>query len=200
MSEDPFDNLGAGLIGRVRQALAGHRPRRIEDRSLAPAAVLILLYRTDSQLCLLLTERSQEVELHKGQMAFPGGACDERDGDLLATALRETFEEIGVRPEDVEVIGQLDDVPTISDYLVTPFVGVIRSGASRSGYPFVIEQREVAALVEVPLPHLLDERNKELEVRQWKGKPVLVPAYTHGRRRIFGATAIIIDRFLGLLS
>ncbi|MFQ5880201.1 MAG: NUDIX hydrolase [Dehalococcoidia bacterium] len=189
MSED--------LIQRCRRVLAAYKPRRIQDERMAPAAVLILLYEKEGEPYVLLTERTQEVEHHKGETSFPGGASDSDDPDLMTTALREIFEEIGVRPEDVEVIGQLDDLITISNFNVTPYVGVL---TAQSPYPFVVHEREVAAVVEVPLRHLLDDRSMELELRQWRGQPVLVPAYTYDRHRIWGATARILQQLLGLLS
>jgi 8-oxo-dGTP pyrophosphatase MutT (NUDIX family) len=192
------------LIQRARRALAGHRPQRLEATG-APAAVLLLVCERDGEPHLLFTERTHEVEHHKGEISFPGGACDDADADLRATALRETFEEIGVRPEDVEVIGSLDDFLTITDFRVTPSVGILRPGGRPSGrtptpYLFQVHPGEVASIIEVPLRHLLDHRNMELELRQWKGKAVLVPAYTYGRHRIWGATARILQQLLDLLS
>ena len=203
MSED--------IIERARRVLAAYRPQPLEDAEAAPAAVLILIYDRDGEPRILFTQRTQEVEHHKGQISFPGGACDEEDADLLTTALRETFEEIGVRPQDVEVLGQLDDLITSSGFRVTPYVGVLcpggqtarmgrPSGRTQWPYPFAPHPREVAELIEVPLGHLLDDGNMEMELRQWKGEAVLVPAYVYGRHRIWGATARILKQLLGLLS
>ena len=91
---------------------------------------------------------------HKGQISFPGGACEPEDTGLLATALRETEEEIGVPLETVEVLGALDDFPTITSFVVTPFVGVIP-------YPFayVLNEDEVDSVIEVPISFLLDPDN-----------------------------------------
>lgn len=185
------------LIQRAREALSEHIPRRIDDPTAEPAAVLILLYRRDGEPHVLFTERTHQVEHHKGQISFPGGAADDDDDSLETTALRETYEEVGVRPEDVEIIGQLDDMITISNFRVTPYVGILKTN---SEYPFVLNEREVAEVVQVPLSHLLDERNMELEVRQHQGREVLVPAYTYDGHRIWGATARMLRQFLELLS
>lgn len=184
-------------LDRTRQALADYLPRQMECKDATPAAILILVYDRDGEANVLFTERTHHVEHHKGQISFPGGASDDGDEDLARTALRETEEELGVRPEDVEIIGRLDDMVTISNFRVTPFVGVLRTN---SEYTFVLNSHEVERVVQVPLPHLLDERNMELEVRQHKGKQVLVPAYTYENHRIWGATARMLRQFLELLS
>jgi 8-oxo-dGTP pyrophosphatase MutT (NUDIX family) len=184
-------------LERTRQALADYIPQRLEDSDATPAAILILVYSRDGEAHVLFTERTHQVEHHKGQISFPGGACDEGDDSLETTALRETAEEIGVRREDVDIVGQLNGMLTISNFRVTPFVGILNTN---SEYPFVINSHEVARVVQVPLPHLMDERNLELEVRQHKGKQVLVPAYTYEGHRIWGATARMLRQFLDLLA
>src|SRR3990172_8191155 len=184
------------VLDRIRQALVEYAPRCADHPTATPAAGLILLYEQDGEAHVLFTERTHQVEHHKGQISFPGGACDDGDDCLETTALRETEEEIGVRPEDVEIVGQLDEMLTISNFRVTPYVGILRTN---SEYPFVINEHEVARVVEVPLPHLLDERNMELEVRTHKGKQVLVPAFNYEGHRIWGATARMLRQLLELL-
>src|SRR3990172_12533388 len=98
------------VIERVRQALADYTPRQIEEPTATAAAVLVLVYDLNGELHLLFTEPTDQGEHHKGQISFPGGACADEDDCMETTALRETFEEIGVRPEDVRLIGQLDDM------------------------------------------------------------------------------------------
>jgi 8-oxo-dGTP pyrophosphatase MutT (NUDIX family) len=184
-------------LERTRQALAEYIPHRLDGGNAMPAAILILIYDLDGEAHILFTERTHRVEHHKGQISFPGGACDESDDCMETTALRETAEEIGVQQEEVEIIGQLDDMLTISNFLVTPYVGVLKTN---SEYAFVINHHEVVEVVQVPLSHLLDDRNMELEVRQFKGKQVLVPAYTYEGHRIWGATARMLHQFLELLT
>lgn len=188
---------GDGLIERARRGLLTYEARRIDDQGAAAAAVLILLYERDGEPHVLFTRRTESVEHHKGEVSFPGGASENEDPDLMATALRETFEEVGVRPEDVEIIGQLDELITISNFKVRPYVGVLTVGRP---YRFVPQEREVAAVVEVPLRHLLDARHMEMELRQWQGRPVLLPAYIYDRHRIWGATAKMLQQLLSILS
>jgi len=184
-------------LERTCQMLAEHAPHHLECAGATPAAILILVYDRDGEAHILFTERTHQVEHHKGQISFPGGACDDDDDCLETTALRETAEEIGVQPEEVEIVGQLDDMLTISNFLVTPYVGILRTN---SEYPFTVNHHEVVQVVQVPLSHLLDDRNMELEVRQHKGKQVLIPAYTYEGHRIWGATARMLRQFLELLA
>ena len=181
------------MLDRMRQALADYTPRRVDHSGAAPAAVLILLYDCGGETHVLFTERTNHVEHHKGQISFPGGGCDGGDDCLETTALRETFEEIGVNPEHVTLIGQLDDMVTVSNFRVTPFVGLL---SSESDYPFVLNDHEVARVIQVPLHFLTDERNMELEVRQHQGRDVPVPAFCYNGHRIWGATARILHQLL----
>jgi 8-oxo-dGTP pyrophosphatase MutT (NUDIX family) len=169
---------------RVQQALTDYTPRKVDDPTRSPAAVLILLQDSDGEPHVVFTERTDQVEHHKGQISFPGGACDDIDDCLETTALRETYEEIGVRPEDVRILGQLDDMVTISNFRVTPYVGTI---TVENEYEFALNSHEVAQVVRVPMRFLLDEQNMELEVRQHQGREVLVPAFSYNGHRIWGA-------------
>jgi len=134
------------------------------------------------------------VKHHKGQISFPGGAFDEEDGDLRKTALRETFEEIGLKEKDVRIIGILDDIVTSTKFVVTPFVGYFSYP-----YPFRLSQREIDELIEVPLSFLFDlecfsERERvEGELRE------VVFNYQYGKHAIWGATARILKQFLELI-
>lgn len=184
-------------LERTRQALADYVPQRLECGEATPAAILILVYDRYGEAHLLFTERTQQVEHHKGQISFPGGARDDGDDSLETTALRETAEEIGVSPEDVEIVGQLDDMLTISNFCVTPYVGILKTN---SEYEFQVNSHEVAQVVQVPLAHLMDDKNMELEVRKYKGKQVLVPAYTYEEHHIWGATARMLRQLLELLA
>ena len=179
----------------VRDALSRHSKKALADPSLTPAGVLLVLYLRDGKLHLLLNKRSQEVEDHKGEIAFPGGRRDAGDATILSTALREAQEEMGIAPQDVDVLGELDDVPTISSYLITPFVGAI-SGP----YEFKPNRQEVAEVLEAPLSAFMDEKNIRDEMRLLDGKPVNRRAYAYDGHLVYGATAIVLSTFLDLLN
>lgn len=184
------------LIRLARDRLRAYAPRPLDAPAARPAAVLLLLYADRGAERLLFTRRTDRLEHHKGQISFPGGGADPDDADRAATALREAWEEIGVRPEDVELLGRLDDSLTNSNYLVAPFVGVL----GRTPYEFVSSEFEVAEILEPPLAHLLDPANLVMETRQFEGEVVLMPAYHWEGHRIWGATARILEGFLALLG
>jgi 8-oxo-dGTP pyrophosphatase MutT (NUDIX family) len=185
------------LLQAIRRAVASYEPRRIQPEGRPEAAVLLLVYALHNEPHVLFTLRTDLVETHKGQISFPGGAADPEDDDLRLTALRETCEEVGVRPEDVEIVGQLDDSPSISGFIVTPYVGFIRGQAP---YPFRPSHDEVAELIEAPLSHLMDGANVTEEVRQIDGRDVVMYSYLFRGHVIWGLTARILKRVLDLLA
>jgi len=178
----------------VRVALAEHQTARLDDPELVCAAVLIPLLFKNGEWHVLLTQRTDTVEHHKGQISFPGGACEPQDVDRLATALRETSEEVGVPPGAVQVLGSLDDMPTISSFLITPYVGIIP-------HPFVyhLNRREVAAAVEVPLSFLRDPAHVRMEQRVYEGRTYDLWFWDYGPYTIWGVTGLILKRFLDLI-
>ena len=97
--------------------------RSIVDTSLKLAGVMVLVYSKEGVYDMMFNRRSHQVTKHKGEIAFPGGGHEEGDSDLLETALRETYEEMGIRSKDITVLGELDDFKTITDYKVSPYVG-----------------------------------------------------------------------------
>lgn len=177
----------------VREILSRHSRQVLTDSSLTPAGVTVLVYPKDGEYCVLLNKRSDSVENHKGEISFPGGRRDQGDRTLLETALRETHEEMGVRPQDVDVLGQLDDVATNSNYVINAFVGTIPSP-----YPFRPNPDEVAEVIEIPLGALAQVQNVRDEVRLVNGELVNRPSYVYQGHMVYGATAILLTGFLGL--
>lgn len=183
------------FVALSRELLLDYRPRGLELNGWMPAAVLILLYPKAGRDHILFTVRTDRVEHHKGQISFPGGAVHEADADLTVTALRETYEEVGVDPERVEVIGQLNDMVTISNFRVTPFVGVLH----RAPQEFIASPLEVAEVLEVPVAHLLDNANIIREQHERNGQMLEGIAYVYEGHRIWGATARMLTEYLELL-
>jgi 8-oxo-dGTP pyrophosphatase MutT (NUDIX family) len=126
-----------------------------------PAAVLIPLLRVEGQWHVLLTRRNSELAEHSGQVAFPGGRTDPGECSPEATALREAYEEIGLAPVDVRILGRLRTFHTITNYLVTPVVGVIP-------WPYALRlaSEEVSRAFTVPLSWLADPTNHEIQRRE----------------------------------
>lgn len=181
----------------VRDAVRQHTARPMPLDGRRDAAVLLLLHAIDDVEHVLLQVRTSTVEHHRGEISFPGGRRDRVDDTLLDTALRETHEEIGVPPEMVEVFGALDDTDTrASNYRVRPYVGAVTPGFDA----FLHAEREVSALLRVPLPHLLDPVNHIWKPVEQDGVTVASPAYQFGEHVIWGATARVLAQFLGLIA
>lgn len=124
-------------------------------KDLIPAAVLLPLFQVNDEWHMLFTRRSEMVEDHKGQVAFPGGAQEELDKDLVETALREAQEEIGLHPDNVSIIGKMKSMPTVSRYLLTPIVGYIKRWPIR----LELSNHEVASVFSIPVEWLANKTN-----------------------------------------
>ncbi len=183
------------LLEKLRIILSSRERRRIEHPPFSHAAVLVPLFQKDRQCHLLFTKRSHQVKYHKGEISFPGGVVDEEDRELVHTALREAYEEIGLQERDVQVIGMLDDIVTVTEFIVTPIVGFFPYP-----YPFRVSQIEISELIEVPLSFLLKKDSfSEREIFRM-GRSEWVYAYQYKNHIIWGATARILKQFLDLLS
>ncbi|MBI2849645.1 MAG: CoA pyrophosphatase [Chloroflexi bacterium] len=179
-------------IEKLQQALSRHRKLRNLDTSLIPSAVLIPIFIKDGEYHVIFTTRTHRVKLHKGEISFPGGAYEEEDETLLNTALRESAEEIGLAAKDVEVLGELDDFPTIgSNYIITPFVAAISWP-----YRFTPDPREVAQIIQIPISALLNKSCMTEETETLRGRTVTTYSYSYKTDLIWGASARILHQFL----
>ena len=179
----------------IRQALAQRVVERVDGTGMIPAAVMILLYRKEGEYCILLNKRSEEVEHHKGEMSFPGGARDPEDFDLLETALRETEEEMGIKREDITVLGEMDEIVTRSNFQVSVFTGTIEYP-----YKFTPSAIEIAEVVEFPVAALITPANRRVETRWIDGMPLTSYSYVHEEHVVFGATARILQSCIEILD
>lgn len=183
------------FIDETRKILSARERKVIDHPGFAHAAVLVPLFKKKEDCHLLFTKRSDQVKYHKGEISFPGGVVDEDDSELERTALREAFEEVGLKENDVQIIGILDDILTVTEFIVTPFAGFFPYP-----YPFKVSPVEIAELIEVPLSSLLDPACfAEREILRG-GQNEIVYAYQYGKHIIWGATARILKQFLDLLT
>ncbi|WP_114577007.1 CoA pyrophosphatase [Saliphagus sp. LR7] len=175
-------------------AITGHEPAEIRDQP-SDAAVLAPVVERGGEQYLLFTKRADHLGEHPGQMSFPGGGAEPGDRTILDTALREGFEEIGLLREEVEVIGRLDDIRTVTEYAVSPFVVTVPDRA------YEPDHREVAEIALLPVAGLLDPANYESERRDHPhyGEITIhyfrVDGYT-----VWGATGRILVQLLELTS
>jgi 8-oxo-dGTP pyrophosphatase MutT (NUDIX family) len=168
--------------------------RHRSDGGFKAAGVLIPIIEHDDRLAVLLTRRAEHLRYHAGQVSFPGGRMEAGDADVRATALRETHEEVGIAPDEVEIAGYLDPVLTITGYTVTPVVGLVRPGVE-----LAVDPGEVQHAFEVPLSFLLDARNAHESRRVLHGVSIPVLEYHYASERIWGATANIVMILRNLL-
>jgi len=182
-----FDPNKAGSIGPSDFDL---NPELAGDLNLAgpprDAAVLVPVVKR-SELTVLLTQRTDHLPSHAGQISFPGGKVEPGDPGPAATALREAEEEIGLRRNLVEPLGFLDSYRTGTGFRIVPLVGLVDPGFELKPDP-----REVAAVFEVPLTFLLDPANHQLHSRIWKNRERHFYAMPYNDRFIWGATAGMI--------
>ncbi|MDJ0699913.1 MAG: CoA pyrophosphatase [Woeseiaceae bacterium] len=157
---------------------------------LKPAGVLMPVFEREHGLSLLFTERSAELKAHAGQISFPGGRMEEQDADIEATALRETYEEVGIHPRHISIAGYLDAMPTVTGYAITPVVGIVDHVAELK-----LDRTEVELAFEVPLEFLMDTRNARRFERQYMGRTIPTIEYHYEGHRIWGATAHILLEF-----
>jgi 8-oxo-dGTP pyrophosphatase MutT (NUDIX family) len=187
------------ILQKIQTVLNSRAPHEIDNRSgeLIHAAVLIPIFESDGGYKVLFTERTHKVEHHKGQISFPGGAADPDDKDFKETALRETFEEVGLRQQDVRVLGRLDDQLTVaSNFIVHPFVGVFPYP-----YSYSINKNEVERIISFPLDVFMD-KNSHLHPRSIDFNTFVYegPAYRYDDVTIWGATAKIMSNLMVLIS
>jgi len=158
------------------------------------AAVIIPIFFKDQEAHLLFTKRTNKVEHHKGQISFPGGMQDAVDSDLKDTAIRETWEEMGINTKDITILGRTDNFLTNTHFMVTPFVAHFPYP-----YPFVVNEDEISNVLEIPLGYLL---NPEIfRIEKWKRNGVLwdVHFYDFYGENIWGVTGFLLSNFLSIV-
>jgi len=158
-----------------------------EGRTLRPAGVLVAIAEAKTGPQVYLTKRSSALKHHPGQIAFPGGKQDKGDADVTAAALREAWEEIGLEPDNVDVMGTLPSHETVTSFTVTPVVARVRAAFNP-----IPEPGEVEEVFTVPLSHLLRPENFTVESRRWRGRSRLYYTVPFGPYYIWGATARIL--------
>jgi 8-oxo-dGTP pyrophosphatase MutT (NUDIX family) len=180
-----MDEVERRLAARPRRAPEGDLPAR-------RAGVLVPLFVREAALWVLFTRRTDTLEHHRGQVSFPGGSEEEGDDDLLATALRETEEELGIAPADVRVLGALPPAIIATGFYVEPYVGAIPHP-----YEFHASEEEIAELIEAPLAAFFDPGVLETRLLPGRERPTLF--FHYGSHVIWGATARMLKELVDAL-
>lgn len=205
LDQDFINRLELAILkqkpGREAQILMANPGRSMAEPIHArSASVLLLLVLKNASPHIVLTKRTAKYpdDKHSGQISFPGGSLDPTDANLQMTAIRETYEEIGVEPEKLQIIGYLTNlyIP-VSNFLVHPFVGYLRQEAI-----YKIQPDEVDEIIEVPVSMLMDDNNiKKKNIRIFNGITLKdVPYFDFYGNTVWGATAMILSEFRQLVS
>jgi 8-oxo-dGTP pyrophosphatase MutT (NUDIX family) len=181
------------LKDRIRSCFASLNRRELTNGYTREAAVLMPIFEIKDEYHFLLTLRTEEVQTHKGQISFPGGMREGKE-DLLRTALRETYEEVGIEESKIEPLGKFHEYISITGYRVTPFAGFISEPFET--FPQV---SEVAEVLRVPFGVFRDPSLLRIEKNVWRARESEVYFYRFGAHQIWGLTARIIKDFLDTL-
>jgi 8-oxo-dGTP pyrophosphatase MutT (NUDIX family) len=183
------------VIKKLARVLAAKPVKHIADTNRRPSAILIPLYNQEGKYHIIFIQRTGNVTVHKHQISFPGGRYEAKDKNLQATALREAEEEIGIKQEDVRIIGELDDFATAgSHYVISPFVGIIPYP-----YNFKIDRFEAQEIIDVEIDDLMDMTCRSEGTTVVDGDTIPAYFYHHGNRVIWGATARILKQLLDII-
>jgi 8-oxo-dGTP pyrophosphatase MutT (NUDIX family) len=163
--------------------------------ALRPAAVLVPLIDRAEGMSVLLTQRTPHLSAHAGQISFPGGRIEDEDPDVVAAALREAEEEVGLAREHVTVIGRLDTYVTGTGFEITPVVGIVKAP-----FQLVIDPFEVAEAFEVPLSFVVDEKNHRRMTRDLEQRTRVFFVLPFEDRNIWGATAGMLVNLAEVLA
>lgn len=165
-----------------------HRVSHLSPDALRKASVLVGFVERENGLNIILTKRAAHLKHHPGQISFPGGKYEESDGSLYQTAKREAQEEIGVSDSEIEILGQLPELLTVSHFAVTPVVAFIDAN-----YKTRIDRNEVEEVFEIPANYLLDQRKLYSSTFQIQNRPHRVFAIPYKHHFIWGMTAQILQ-------
>ena len=167
----------------------------LDSNSYKIAAVLFPLIEKNNELKVILTTRSKDLPSHPGQVCFPGGKLEKADKNIIECAKRESFEEVGIKSDQIKLLGQLDDCITGTNFKVTPVIGLIDSN-----YIPVLQENEVADIFEVPLDYFIEKNNQKIEYANYKNKSYSYYQYNWKNKKIWGSTARIIVNFCEIMN
>ncbi len=188
--------FGPQTIERLREVLPKPDEDDPDPEHRRAAAVLIPLFVSEGDVHVVLTKRTEHLRSHSGEVSFPGGGREPSDVTLLDTALRETHEEIGLRPEAVDVLGTLEDLPTFgSNYLIRPYVSCIPRTDG-----FVLDPHEVERVITPKLELFTDPSVRRIEIRQRDGVEYQVHFFDVDGDNVWGATARMLVRLIELIE
>jgi 8-oxo-dGTP pyrophosphatase MutT (NUDIX family) len=182
------------MIPELREKLAAYSPCLLHSDTKVRASVLIPIVADGDDTRILLTKRATTLKYHKGEISFPGGMYEEDDRETVRTAIRESGEEIGLQPEDIQIVGRLDDTETFTGFVITPYVGLIPYP-----YHFKLNPHEVHHLICLPYRYLMDSE-PETMTSEHQAKTMQAPVIYYEGERIWGATCKLLLQLRQILE
>jgi len=184
------------ILKTIQTVLKDYTPRLLQDDGSTQGAVIVPLFQREGQIFVLLTKRTENLSIHKGQISFPGGKKEPNDKTIFHCALRETLEEVGIPPEKIALLGALDQLKTFgSNVLLTPFVCEV-------AFPFELKPNsgEVEEVIEIPFKELLkNEKKKKKTIQVDKIKEKIIYYFDYKHWTVWGATAQILHQLVTLV-
>lgn len=185
-TEEDFGNFNNSLKKRLEE----REISRVDIPEFKRSAVMILIMNKGGKAHVFLTKRTDKVGTHKGHVSLPGGRFEREDENIMRTAIRETFEEVGIAPDDIDIIGQFDEFFSIGGFHVSTFVGSVDYP-----YQYKINEEEIEDCLEVPLSIFYDKEYDKIEHFQFRGEKMDVYYYYYNSFTIWGLTARILTDF-----
>jgi len=183
-------------LDKLKENLDQNLNDRDDFQNLIPSAVLILLYKKNDGIHVVLTKRSMDLKMHKGEFCFPGGIREPIDENLLSTAIRETNEEVGIDSDDVDILGRIPGYVATANHYIVGFVGEVQYG-----YEYKLNYKEVNSIIQIPITSLRSLSSHRYEYILAKNDKIKkLRCYGFKGNFIFGATALLLSNLIKIVE
>ena len=195
MEKSKVIQKNVSYLDRLFESLDQNLNDQDDFQNLIPAAVLILIYEKNSEIYVILTKRSMDLKIHKGEFCFPGGTQEATDQNLCTAAIREAKEEVGIDFADMDILGRIPGYAATSNHYIVGFVGKVQDG-----YEYELNRKEVNSIMQIPLKSLMSLSSHRYEyILDKNDKIKKLCCYGFRGNYIFGATALLLSNFLKIV-
>ena len=195
MEKSKVIQKNVSYLDRLFESLDQNLNDQDDFQNLIPAAVLILIYEKNSEIYVILTKRSMDLKIHKGEFCFPGGTQEATDQNLCTAAIREAKEEVGIDFADMDILGRIPGYAATSNHYIVGFVGKVQNG-----YEYELNRKEVNSIIQIPLKSLMSLSSHRYEYILGKNDKIQkMCCYGFRGNYIFGATALLLSNFLKIV-
>ena len=195
MEKSKVIQKNVSYLDRLFESLDQNLNDQDDFQNLIPAAVLILIYQKNNEIYVILTKRSMDLKIHKGEFCFPGGTQEATDQNLCTAAIREAKEEVGIDFADMDILGRIPGYAATSNHYIVGFVGKVQDG-----YEYELNRKEVNSIMQIPLKSLMSLSSHRYEyILDKNDKIKKLCCYGFRGNYIFGATALLLSNFLKIV-